>query len=320
MILAAGLGAWLLARDVLGPRSYWPAIVAAAAYMYTPYLLTNLYLRGALAEVTAQAILPWTFWSLRRVIRATRPGRYLPFLVLSLTAVVITHTLALLLVPPALLGYLAVLAWPGDRDRFRFACAVGGMLAAAGASAFFWLPALAQRNLLGQEGYRIAHDVFLPQNVWTWRNFLDTGLVFSYTGNTPVQLGLVQLVLALGGLLLARRRDAEWLFFGLLALAAGLGIASFTLPIWQSNAILTAVQFPWRLLSLVSLALALLTGGALAGPFNEKENREQGIGSGYMLTAPRFAFGLPAGGPARRGALLMSSAQAVAGLLPPLSS
>ncbi len=278
MILAAGLGAWLLASDVLGSRSPWPAIVAAAAYMYAPYLLTNVYVRGALPEVAAQAVIPWTFWSLRRVMRAAGPARYVPFLSLSLTALAITHTLVLFLVPPALLGYLAVLAWPDRQDagRSRLAWAIGGMAAAAGASAFFWLPVLAQRSLLSQAALRIAHDIFLPQNVWTWHDFLSTDLAYPYTAKVPFSLGLVQLLLALGGFFWPGVATPNRLFFGLLALAAGLSIASFTLPIWESSTILTSVQFPWRLLSLVSLALALLTAGAVAGPLTGLANRARG--------------------------------------------
>ncbi len=31
--------------------------------MYAPYLLVNVYTRGALAELMAQALLPFAFWA-----------------------------------------------------------------------------------------------------------------------------------------------------------------------------------------------------------------------------------------------------------------
>jgi len=67
LIVFSGFGMYRLARDVLGSRHTWAALVAATAYMYAPYLLTNVYIRGAIAEVGAQAWLPWVFWSARDV-------------------------------------------------------------------------------------------------------------------------------------------------------------------------------------------------------------------------------------------------------------
>jgi hypothetical protein len=88
------------------------ALVAATAYMATPYLLTNAYLRGALGEVGAQALLPWIFWSFRRLVRDPRPARFVLPAALSLGGLAATHNITLLFAPPVLLVYLAVLAWP----------------------------------------------------------------------------------------------------------------------------------------------------------------------------------------------------------------
>ena len=61
---------YLFAVSVFGPQRRWPALVAATAYMYAPYLLTNLYVRAAIAEVGAQAWLPWMFRRTRRLLNA----------------------------------------------------------------------------------------------------------------------------------------------------------------------------------------------------------------------------------------------------------
>ncbi|HEX9116594.1 MAG TPA: 6-pyruvoyl-tetrahydropterin synthase-related protein, partial [Anaerolineae bacterium] len=106
LILAAGVGTYLLARDLFGADRPAAALVAATAYMYAPYLLTNVFVRGALAETGAQAFLPWIFWSLRRLLRSDRPGRYLLPAALSLAGLALTHNVTLLFVPPAYLAYL----------------------------------------------------------------------------------------------------------------------------------------------------------------------------------------------------------------------
>ena len=71
-VVLAGWGMYLMALDLIprdGQRPWAAALVAATAYMYGPYLLTNLFFRGAVAEVAAQALLPWIFWSMRHVYR-----------------------------------------------------------------------------------------------------------------------------------------------------------------------------------------------------------------------------------------------------------
>ncbi len=129
-----------------------------------------------------------------------------------------------------------------------------------GISAFFWLPLIVERAYLSDFGYKIASEQFLPENVWRWKNFLDTHFFFQYVPNIPFKLGIVQLALALAGIVLARRRDLEWIYLIVATVVAGLLIGAWALPIWQSSRILVTVQFAWRLLIIMSLPLALFTG------------------------------------------------------------
>jgi len=263
VVLAAGLGMYQLARDILGAEQHWGALVAATAYMTAPYLLTNVYMRGALAEASAQALLPWIFWSMRRLLRSQQPGRdYLP-VVLTLGGLAVTHNITLLFLPPVLLGYLALQWWQGQRQKSTLLWALLSLLLAMGISAFFWLPLIGERQYLATTAYEIAQTVWLPSSVWTWENFLDRGWSFTHAFERPVRLGLVQLLLALLGFLLARRRDGEWFFWGVVALMSGLLMGAWALPLWLSNDLLVAAQFTWRLLSILSLPLALLAGGLL---------------------------------------------------------
>jgi len=272
LILVAGFGMFLLACDLFGTDHKWSALIAATAYMFAPYLLSNVYIRGGIAETGAQAILPWVLWSMRRLIDAAQtpvlgqptmrqPAVYLWAVAFSLGSLAITHTLALLLVPPLLIGYIVVRWWQTGPTLRSLGWVGGALLLAMGISAFFWLPLLGERSYLAATGYQIAKTIWLPTSGWTWGNFLDTGWTYTYTFIRPPRLGWLQLVLAGAGWLAARRRDAEWLFFLGVALSSGLAIGVWTLPLWLSNDTLAAVQFPWRLLILLSLPLALFAGG-----------------------------------------------------------
>ena len=264
-VLLAGCGMYLLARDVFGPERPWPRLIAATAYMYAPYLLTNIYVRGAYAEAAAQAILPWIFWSFRRLLRDAEPPAYLLPAALSLGALAVTHNVTLVFLPAALLIYIAIHWRLGGGGRARLGWAGLAMALAIGISAFFWLPVLLEQGYIVDMVSQIARLPYLADQAWRWSNFLDRTVVFDYATTVPYQLGLVQAVLAIAGFVLARRRDAEWIFFAGLAVAAGLLMGAWSLPLWYGNRLLLVAQFPWRLLSIMSVPLALLAGGVMLG-------------------------------------------------------
>lgn len=278
-VIIAGLGMYALALEILGRQQRWAALAAATAYMYGPYLLTNVYIRGALAEAMAQALLPWILWSTYRLLRSKEPISLTTLLrsqanalfigIFALAALAITHTITLLFTPLVLISFAAVLVattWRSPQTPPRVFWVLLGMLAAMGISAFFWLPLLGERNSLADTALEISKSVWLSSGVWTWQTFLDTGWAFSHSFARPIKLGLVQLGLAVAGFALARPRNTEWLYFGLLALVVSLLISAWALPLWLSSDILAVAQFPWRLLSILSLPLALSAGYLAARP------------------------------------------------------
>lgn len=261
LIVVAGCGMYWLAKDSFGHEHPVAALAAAVAYMYGSYLLTNTFIRGAIAEAGAQALLPWIFWAMRRLLYAQRPARYLLPVAFSLGGLALTHNITLLFVPPVLVGFIGLHWWRGGRRRLALVWALVALVAAMGVSAFFWLPLALERRYLAGTAYEIARTIWLPGSVWTWENFLDRGWTYTYTFERPIRLGLVQLLLAGCGFVLARRRDGEWLYFGLVALLSGVLISAWSLPLWLNSDLLTVAQFTWRLLSILSLPLALFVGG-----------------------------------------------------------
>ncbi|MGE5603548.1 MAG: 6-pyruvoyl-tetrahydropterin synthase-related protein, partial [Nitrososphaerales archaeon] len=259
-IILAGAGMYLLAGEIFGPSQRRARLVAATAYMYAPYLLANTFVRGAVAEAAAEALLPWVFWTTHRLLTRGQPKRDIVPAALALAGLAVTHNITLLFLPAVWLAYVLVLWWRAGRrrDALLWAAAAGAL--GMGLSTFFWLPMAVERAYLSGAAYAISARV-LPENVWTWRNFLDPNFFYRYGYEVPYRLGLVQLGLAIAGFFLARRRDAVWLFYAALALVVALAIGQWTLPIWLNVKVLLTAQFPWRLLSIVSVPLALFTGG-----------------------------------------------------------
>ncbi|MFO7634997.1 MAG: hypothetical protein R6W76_20790, partial [Caldilinea sp.] len=259
-VITGGLGTYFLARDLFGADNRWPALLAGGAYMYAPYLLANVYVRGAIAEVGAQAMLPWILWCGRRLLTTDTPAAWLAPFALSLGALAVTHTVTLIIFPPFLLGYLLAVWWQQGRRRAQLGWMVAGIGAAMGLSAFFWAPLLGESSYLRQDAFSTSIEIFVPENLWRWQDFLDLHLAYEYAFDVPYQLGLVQIALAVAGLFYVRRWNLEWLYLLVATAFACLAIGAWAEPIWINNRLLLAVQFPWRLLAIVSLTLPLFTG------------------------------------------------------------
>src|SRR5690606_17866680 len=60
-ILVGGTGAFHLARRLLGD---WAGVVAAAAFLYAPIGLRELFIQGNAAQYLAWAFPPWTAWAI----------------------------------------------------------------------------------------------------------------------------------------------------------------------------------------------------------------------------------------------------------------
>lgn len=268
LMLFAGMGMYMLARDILADvredAPFWPPFLAAVAYIYAPYLLINIYARGAIAESGAQMILPWLLWSFRRIWRAEHPNRYILPAALILAGLAVTHTISLLTVPPLLVAYLLVLGWHTPSWQPRLVASVTAIVAAMGISAFYWLPLIFERAYVSDIGFMIARVFMLPKSFYEWGNLLDTHLLYKAPIDPPWKLGLFQVTVAILGMLFALRQGREWRFWIGVVVACALLMARITEPLWQDTELLLIVQFPWRLLAIIQLPIALFFGLLLA--------------------------------------------------------
>lgn len=273
LVLGGGAGMVLFATDYFQslqathPRPtrwlpFWAGLIAGVAYLYAPYLLVNLYARGALGELGAMALWPWLLWSCRRLLTTDQPAQYTLLTGLSFGLMTITHTITLLLAPPIVLAYGIFLLWQRRKTSqlqpylLHFGAALGLALSL---SLFFWLPLFVERVDLS----RLAYDArSMPGHFWDWNTFLDGTLRFVYTGNPPQQLGLVQLSLIVLGLFSFWRLGRESRFWLLIGGALIFAISRPAQPLWLNDIGLT-IQFPWRLLGVLSFIFALITGATI---------------------------------------------------------
>jgi hypothetical protein len=272
-LLAGGM-MYLLARRVGAGRM--GALLASAAYTYAPFHLVNVYVRGdALSEFYAAALYPWILWALYGLRQRPTAPR-LVLLAASYGLLVLTHNISALLFSPFLVLWLLVEAWSlGRREGWRLlragALALGlGLLL----SAWFWVPALAEQGLVQLQEQTTGY--FHYAGHFRGLDLVQRHLVHDYTldaQRNPFSLGLAQSLIALLGMglwlgrLLRRRKVAPvWT----LAAVALLVTAWLTTPVsrwvWDHVPLLPFAQFPWRLLALQALFIALLAAQLEGGP------------------------------------------------------
>lgn len=266
-LIASALGMYRFARLHLTKRA---ALVAAVVYVYLPYHLIDLYIRGAVAEFLAFVWFPVVLWTFHHLV--AEPGKHTVFWLagasLSLVALGITHSLSALIFGPVLAGYLLLLL--GRRGNWR---AVGRLaiafLLTVLLSAFYWLPVAVESRYVGlghgvSQGYR-DHLLSLAQ-------VMSASLLYDYSLDPAVPiafpLGWVQVAFLVAAwfLLGSRPHRPFILFFLVVALGSMFMLTTLSLPVWRLfEPALAFLQYPWRFQAITALATAFLAGALVTG-------------------------------------------------------
>ena len=275
LLLNAG-GAALLARMWLRPGG-WRLLLLAVACL-NPYLLVNVYVRGAWPEALAQAWLWWLALGLLGLARGRRWG--IAVAAAALAGVILSNWNGALLT--GLVWALAALwLWRGPGLRgWGISTALG-----LGITAPFWLPAL--RALPGVRAPIPAG--LLPQEFF----FAGPAQSTTFSDLLWIQAAAIAVLLLL--------RWLGWGWNGLRdrqALLAGWGLAvalislALTLPpaelIYQGLPPLQRIQFPWRWLgpAWCGALLWLCSPGALSNrPGRLQAHRRLALGISSLAAA-----------------------------------
>jgi hypothetical protein len=250
-----------------------PAVVAAVFYMYAPYHAVQLYVRGAVGEYWAYAFVPLLFYGLWGLRNKSNGGKYALIGGVGLAGVIVSHTIAGFIVGIGLGIYTVLFSIQTLINKKTITGVfplIRLLVLGAGLSAFFWLPALLEKQFTAVEGmlwdktdYR---DHFVcPGQLWNsqWgfggsaKGCLD-GLSF--------KLGKVHMLGAFAGFLMwiiTKKKDHVKIFVsGLVVfLFAVIMTLQISEPVWRIIPFSGYIQYPWRFLAFAAFGSSLLTAG-----------------------------------------------------------
>ncbi len=295
-VIGSGLAMYGFVRSFLGRRS---GLVAAVAYMVVPYHLVNVYVRAAMAESFALALLPLVLWGFRAVVCRPRLGSVIAA-GLSFAALMWTSNLVALVFTPALAAYVVALILLEARRRRTLAGAsssprrtllssetlrsvIAPALALAvglGLSAAFFVPALIEQGYINKTQW--FGEYYNPEQHFVYFNQLfDPSWGFGISqpgpddaaqGSLSYQLGAAVTLFTLISLALSSRfrprLRGELRFWGAWLLVSVFLTLPASVFLWRTVPIVGYAQFPWRYLMLAILPLSILPA-ALVAPGSE---------------------------------------------------
>jgi len=243
------------------------ATVGSIVGAFTPYWFVDIFVRGSVGEVLA---LGFVFMSLASIAYKKKT-----LLALATAGIILSHNIMAMIFLPILFLY----AWMTDRSMLRW-LVVGVIL-----TSYFWVPALMEREYvtgLNTVNFKDHFPELAQLLIPSW------GTGFSGPGyaldEMSYQIGIVPLMLFVASLVTPK----PTLFTGAIAVAFFL-MLEISMPIWERIPILTNLQYPWRLLSIVIVATPFLT----ATIFSRLRWRMVFIGTMMLTVILSFSYTKP---------------------------
>lgn len=278
-VFLSGIAMFIFAKLFLTDLA---SLLAGILYVYAPYHAVQIYVRGAVAEYWAYAILPLVFYALwkKKIILGA----------LSLAALILSHNLTsfmsipfILMSPIFFVKKIAGTSEPRSCETMTHGRRPWEWLAiitlALGASAFFWLPSILESGKTGVDqmvfekfdppAKHVAYPLQLWSGVWGYggsSSGIDDGLSFQ-VGKIHLIGSLVAMVIWLYGYMV--KKAVSHLNHLTIFAITGLFFSLFMMlppsrPIWDAFPVLAYIQFPWRFLTFASFFSSALTASVIS--------------------------------------------------------
>ena len=224
-LLAASIFSYSWLRRLFGKTS---SFVGALMYLYFPYHLFDINNRGSIGEVVALGIVPLVLWQIER--------KSLIWSSIGCALLILAHNILAFLFMPLILGYLLIRKYPYTKIGVF-------LLISLGMSAFFWMPALYDRQFTVFSSIAVSN---FTQYFLTQRNITLVGIPFILVVSQAAYFWFI-------------RSNRMVVYFLSITCILFFFLLPTSLTAWQYSPLTPLIQFPWRLLSVILLNSAFLT-------------------------------------------------------------
>ncbi len=286
-LVLGGPTMYLLAKKLFGS---WAGLAAASLYLFAPYRAVDSYVRGAVAESFAIAIIPLVFYFSYKLVQEKKI-KYFAGLSFTLAVFLLTHNIMTILFLPFLAIWICYLFFVHGFKNIKFT--ITSLILGFGMSAFFTIPAFFEKKFVQTKNLTQFELNFRVHFTTIRQLFLDRVWGYGASRLGPndglsFQIGWPHWWLVLGAILiilfLASNLKKSKLYLGLLFVVSfGFSILmthNRSAFIWEAIDILTFAQFPWRFLSL-SIFFASLLGGFIV--FVIKDSKKAFVAGAIIL-------------------------------------
>lgn len=254
----------------LWSRIYWGrlgGLVSSAFYVYAPYRLLDIYIRGSVGEVWALSLFPAFLWSITKFIREG-DSKFAILSSLFLALLILSHNILALMFSIFGIFYMIFLT---INSKNKMALAFKNFIIVVlgvGLSSVFWLPALFEKQYVkGLEVFDFSSHFpeFYQLIIPSWGSGFSAD---SLQNQLSFQIGIANLLAVflsiLTLLLIKKNKNRKVIAF----FVASFFIVFFMMlkvsyPIWQAVPFMDYFQFPWRFLSLAILITSFLAGASI---------------------------------------------------------
>lgn len=261
-LLTVVISCWAMYLLLKKHTTNFLAFCGALLYVYTPYRAVDLYVRGAIGELTAFAFVPLVMLSIYKLYEK-QSLKNIGFLGIVTALFILSHNLALMIFFPWFLMYAFYLFLKNNKNKkfiktFSLSILLGILIS------FFWLfPAVTEKQyLFSQTPFNYTdHFPFIKQLLYS---------PFRYGASLPgpyddisMQIGITNLLLVLVTVrffwVTSKKINKTLAIFCLTAF----GFAIFLMNIrssflWELFSLSPYFQFPWRILMFTTFITAFM--------------------------------------------------------------
>lgn len=237
-------------------KSHKASIISAILYISTPYHLTDIYNRVAIAELATFTFLPIIFIGMYDLFKENKKSYYLSFgaIVLTLTHNVLTVYTAIFCLVYMIINYKKI-------NKGIIKTVLVNVLIILLCTSFYWIPLL-------EHYFATTYEVFIPERMYNLNTLIESklstmDLLFGRKWGINLYLGLPLILGIIFTFIYRKKINGKVKSY--VAIFLGFGIASLIMtlsifPFEYLSSFLRMLQFVWRMLIFASFFLSIVSG------------------------------------------------------------